>query len=158
MARASSGQVNDLTLINRNDLSADGMPSTLGRRNYKTRRLPRCATSPVQATKVRRKSEPVMLVCSAKRGRRSARATVQAAGLAAIAVSGALGTSSTVGQGPQASKSSFVRRSGDLRTFVRLWTLCAEAPTKYRVCFLQSCVSARPSTISLLESRASRLP
>jgi hypothetical protein len=63
MARASSSQVNDLTLINRNGLSADAMPSTFGRRNYKTRRLPRCDTSPVQATKVRRKSEPVKSAC-----------------------------------------------------------------------------------------------
>jgi hypothetical protein len=63
MARASSSQVNDITLINDNDLLANGVPSPTGRRNCKIRGLPMCDTSSVQATRVRRKSEPVKSAC-----------------------------------------------------------------------------------------------
>jgi hypothetical protein len=63
MARALGGQVNDPTLINRNDLLADILPSPTERQNHKTQGPSKCNTSSVQAAKVRRKSEPVKSAC-----------------------------------------------------------------------------------------------
>jgi hypothetical protein len=63
MARALGGPVNDLTLMNRNDLLAEGMPSPPERRNYKIQGPSRCNTSSFLAKRVRKKSEPVKSAC-----------------------------------------------------------------------------------------------
>jgi hypothetical protein len=63
MARASSDQVNNLTLMNRDKLLADKVLSPTGRRNHKTHGLSICETSSVEATRIRRKSEPVKSAC-----------------------------------------------------------------------------------------------
>jgi hypothetical protein len=63
MARASSDQVNNLTLMNHDKLLADRVLSPTGRRNHKTRGLSTCETSSVEGTRIRRKSEPVKSAC-----------------------------------------------------------------------------------------------
>jgi hypothetical protein len=63
MARALGGQVNDPTLINRNDLLADILPSPTERQNHKTQGPSKCNTSSVLAERVRKKSEPVKSAC-----------------------------------------------------------------------------------------------
>jgi hypothetical protein len=71
MARASSDQVNNLTLMNRDKLLADKVLSPTGRRNHKTHGLSICEISSVEAIRIRRKSEPVKSACVQCRKRKT---------------------------------------------------------------------------------------
>lgn len=138
--------------------SLDDALSCSGRRRPKASSGDDSDVGYCQATRLRRKASLLkVLAHSARRGRRSARASVQYATLVTIEGLSASGMLAMASLGPQTSRISSTKPLSCFRTLIHSLTPCATALIKCRACSLQSYASVYRSKTLSLESASKQL-